>query len=38
MGKNNQTVSDIRKKYEKKLASHGGSENEACMNLFSLRS
>lgn len=34
MGKTNQTVSDIRKKYEKKLASHGGSENEACMHLF----
>ncbi|KAL8538554.1 hypothetical protein ACS0TY_000538 [Phlomoides rotata] len=28
MGKTNQTVSDIRKKYEKKLAAHGGSENE----------
>lgn len=27
---NNPTVSDIRKKYEKKLAAH--SENEACMN------
>lgn len=28
----NQTISDIRKKYEKKLAAHHGSENEACTN------
>ncbi|KAI3459008.1 hypothetical protein Pfo_015671 [Paulownia fortunei] len=28
MVENNQTVSDIRKKYEKKLAAHNGSENE----------
>ncbi|KAL0298649.1 UNVERIFIED_CONTAM: Vacuolar protein sorting-associated protein 53 A [Sesamum radiatum] len=33
---NNQTVSDIRKKYEKKLAANHGSENEACMNLMPL--
>ncbi|KAK6136212.1 hypothetical protein DH2020_030044 [Rehmannia glutinosa] len=30
---NNHSVSDIRKKYEKKLAAHHGSENEACINL-----
>ncbi|KAI3470444.1 hypothetical protein Pfo_027107 [Paulownia fortunei] len=28
MGNSNQTVSDIRKKYEKKLAAHRGNENE----------
>ena len=27
---NSQTASDIRKKYEKKLAAHQGSENEVC--------
>lgn len=25
-----QTISDIRKKYEKRLAAHHGSESEAC--------
>ena len=29
---NGQTVSDIRKKYEKKLAAHQGSESEVCNN------
>lgn len=31
VGQNNQTVSDIRKKYEKRLAAHHGSENEVCI-------
>lgn len=30
---NNQIVSDIRKKYEKKLAAHNRSDNEACIHL-----
>lgn len=31
---NNQIVSDIRKKYEKKLAAHHGSENEVASSLI----
>lgn len=31
VGQNSQIVSDIRKKYEKKLAAHHGSENEVCI-------
>ncbi|KAG6391062.1 hypothetical protein SASPL_148810 [Salvia splendens] len=31
-----QTISDIRKKYEKKLAAHQGSESEACSLISSL--
>ena len=30
-----QTISDIRKKYEKKLAAHQGSESEACSLISS---
>lgn len=30
-GKKSQTVSDIRKKYEKKLAAHDGSQHDVCV-------
>lgn len=30
--KNNRTVSDIRKKYEKKLAAHQGTGSEVCIS------
>lgn len=29
-----QNISDIRKKYEKRLAAHHGNENEAWMNFM----